>query len=81
MLNYKNLSGKSNVVRFEIGPSFIVVEFTDGRERFYKYSYSSAGQNNVEYMKSLAIQGEGLNSFIMLNVKNNYEPKMVIDVQ
>jgi hypothetical protein len=78
MTNYQNLNGQSNVAQFEIGIDFIDVQFLttnkDGTNT-YRYSYGSAGQNNVEEMKRLATQGFGLNSFIMTNVKNLYEKK------
>lgn len=76
MESYKNLSGQSNVLNYEIGADFIIVEFDSKHgERFYKYSYSSAGEGNIEQMKQLANQGSGLNSFIMNNVKKDYESK------
>jgi len=39
----------------------------------YTYSYDSAGEDNVEQMKQLAQSGSGLNSFILSNVKDDYE--------
>lgn len=78
MIDYKNLSGQSNVAQFEIGEDHIDVRFKtaskDGSTT-YRYSYGSAGQDNVEKMKSLAMQGSGLNSFINTNVKKLYENK------
>ncbi|RJP46931.1 MAG: hypothetical protein C4584_00955 [Armatimonadetes bacterium] len=53
MVNYKNLSRESNVSRYEIGPDFIIVEFTiKGKDgcNTYKYSYDSAGQANIDKM-------------------------------
>jgi len=78
MTDYKNLSGQSNVARYEIGQDYIIVEFkTKGKDGCdtYKYSYTSAGQDNVEQMKILANQGLGLNSFINTTVKKLYENK------
>jgi len=71
MENYKNLDGDSTVMQYEIGNDYIIVKFSDGK--YYKYSYASAGSVNVEQMKKLATYGEGLNSFIMKNVRKNYE--------
>jgi hypothetical protein len=48
------------------------VEFAD-TESVYRYSYESAGRENVEEMKRLAVQGHGLNSFINRRVKYLYE--------
>lgn len=78
METYKNLSGQSNVSRYEIGENYITVEFkTRGKDgcNSYKYSYMSAGHTNVEQMKKLAIAGFGLNSFINTHVKKAYERK------
>lgn len=78
METYKNLSGQSNVSRYEIGRDYINVEFKDrGKDgcNTYKYSYTSAGQSNIEQMKLLAIGGSGLLTFIVKNVKKSYEHK------
>jgi len=68
---YENISGESNVSGYNIGPYFIQVMFSSGN--VYRYSYDSAGQENVEEMKRLAIAGQGLGSFIQNNVKYDYE--------
>ena len=73
MVNYLNLGGNSNVSAYEIGSDFIKVRFNSGL--VYLYTHHSAGQNNIEEMKKLAIQGRGLNSFITRNVKYNYSFK------
>lgn len=78
MIDYKNLSGQSNVESFEIGENFIVVRFkTVGKDgcSTYKYSYASAEQDNIEQMKILANQGFGLNSFINIKVRKLYKNK------
>lgn len=69
---YQNNGGRSNVEAFEIGQNYILVKF-HGTSKLYRYSYSSAGIENVEAMKRLAVQGSGLNSFIMKNVRTKYE--------
>lgn len=78
MTDYQNLSGRSNVAQFEIGRDYVNVKFkttnNDGCNT-YKYSYRSAGQYNVEQMKSLATRGIGLNSFIMTDARDLYENK------
>ncbi len=73
METYLNLSGESGVRMYEIGPDFITVQFKDGA--CYKYTYASAGRENIEHMKVLARAGRGLHSFIMKNVKDDYESK------
>lgn len=72
---YANLGGDSNVVAFEIGPDRITVQFASGRQRFYTYTYASAGRDHVEHMKELARRGQGLNSYIGTSVRNLYESK------
>ncbi len=71
MVRYKNLGGNSNVHFYEIGSDYVMVQFSTGRP--YKYSYRSAGRDKVEIMKKLAVQGQGLNSYIMRYAKYDYE--------
>ncbi len=68
---YKNLSHDSSVRAFLIGADYIDVKFTTGP--VYRYSYKSAGRENVEQMKLLARHGDGLGSFIQRNVCYKYE--------
>ncbi len=68
---YKNLGGNSNVRAFFIGEDYIDVQFNGGS--IYRYSYRSAGKDKVEQMKKLAVQGCGLNSYIMRNARKDYE--------
>lgn len=70
MTRYSNKGHDSGILAYEISPTEISVKFSDGS--VYRYSYNSAGQNNVEQMKKLAQQGEGLNSFINKHVKFKY---------
>lgn len=74
MEQYRNYGGNSNVSKFEIGPDWIKVEFKDGTQ--YLYSYRVSGSANVEQMKKFAKSGEGLNTFISRNVRQNYERKL-----
>ena len=74
MERYKNISGDSGVYCYEIGDDSITVQFNDGS--VYLYDYQSAGSGNIERMKSLAIFGQGLNSFIMRVVKKKYASKL-----
>ena len=69
---YKNLNGKSGIVFYELKPDAILVKFS-GNLKTYVYSHSSAGSANVNSMKTLAINGTGLNSFIMNNARLLYE--------
>ena len=73
MERYANLGGDSNVVGYEIGDDFIRVRFSDSS--IYLYTYLSAGSNNIEQMKRLARNGQGLNAFINRNVRKAYARK------
>lgn len=73
MERYKNVGGDSGVTGYEIDSDYIRVQFSDGS--VYLYTYASAGSQNIEQMKKLAVAGDGLNSFIMKYVKNDHESK------
>lgn len=73
MQTYQNLSGRSGIAAFAIGDDYIEVAFRSGMT--YRYSYASIGAERVEQMKQLALQGQGLNSFISRYVKDAYEAK------
>lgn len=73
MERYNNLSTKSGVTAYEIGDSFIRVQFKGGS--IYRYTYSSTGKDRVEMMKDLACRGQGLSTFISRCVKKDYASK------
>lgn len=62
MRPYLNRKGDSGIAGFEIGDDFIRIQFLNGSP--YLYTYTSAGRDNVEEMKRLALAGEGLATFI-----------------
>jgi hypothetical protein len=70
MKRYSDIDGDSGVVGYEIGDDFIKVQFSTGA--IYLYTYQSAGVANIEHMKVLAQNGEGLNSFINKHVRKLY---------
>ncbi len=70
---YRNIAGNSGVKAYEIGPDYITVEFSDGA--VYRYTYASAGRENVERMKGLARAGQGLSTFLNTTVSKLYERK------
>ncbi len=70
---YRNVAGNSGVKAYEAGPDYITIEFSDGA--VYRYTYASAGEENVERMKGLAEAGQGLNTFISTSVSKLYERK------
>jgi hypothetical protein len=73
METYRNISGNSGVIAFEIGANFVRVQFRH-RTTPYLYTYQSAGIANVDEMKRLARLGQGLNTFINQTptVRNGY---------
>jgi hypothetical protein len=74
MEGYKNLGGDSGVSAYEIGDDSITVQFSTGE--VYLYTYRSAGSAHIEKMKSLAVAGEGLNTYINKYVRKGYESKL-----
>jgi hypothetical protein len=75
MPKYRDVDGDSGVIGYEYGADWIEVEFKKGANGFYRYSYMSAGSQNVEKMKRLADAGEGLNSYINRQVARRYASK------
>lgn len=73
MVLYSNNGGDSGIRSYQIKSDRITVTFSTGSS--YEYTYNSAGSDNIETMKSLAIRGQGLNSFINKHVKNKYSRK------
>lgn len=75
MTPYRNLSGKSNVISYEITEDSIHIVFISGANRNYLYNSVRPGRNTVDQMKSLAEQGHGLNSYISRVVRSNFDRK------
>ena len=73
MESYKDIDGDSGISAYEAGDGFIRIMFKDSS--VYLYTNNSAGEENIDCMKRLAISGDGLNSFINKNVKKRYESK------
>lgn len=74
MTKYANHSGNSNVLEYENGNGYIKILFASGEYSLYTYTDGSAGSSAINKMKSLAIAGQGLNSYVSTN-KPNYESK------
>lgn len=74
MKNYKNLSGKSTVAMYELAKDFVTVRFTN--QSVFRYSNQSAGMDNVRQMKTLALAGKGLGTFIETKLKDLYARKV-----
>ena len=71
--DYSDPDGNSSIASCQIGSDYVSVRFTDGS--VYTYTDASAGERNIERMKDLARTGDGLYSFILTNVKYDYESK------
>ena len=67
MKRYGNRHGNSGIAAYEVGKDFIRLRFTSGS--VYLYTYDSAGEDDIEEMKELAKEGEGLTRFI-----NDFRP-------
>lgn len=75
MERYKNLSGQSNVVAYEISQGAITVRFSSGTYRNYVYNGNRPGPVVVAELQRLAMIGRGLNSYISREVKSNFSRK------
>lgn len=71
---YRNVSGNSGVYAYTSDVTSITVQFKTGA--IYKYTYASAGSSKIEQMKRLAVQGHGLNGYIMNYAKTAYAAKL-----
>lgn len=74
MQRYKNLSGESGVLAYEIGVRSITVRFAGGAR--YLYTNQSAGADNIAEMQRLATLGTGLSTFISQVIRDRYERKL-----
>jgi hypothetical protein len=74
MTTYRNLSGTSGVVAYEIRDEAIVVQFRQRGK--YLYNYDIPGREEVEEMKRLAAEGSGLATYINKNVRKRYANKL-----
>ena len=71
---YKNRHRDSGVSAFEIGDDYIKVEFIDGP--LYLYNHEVPGPRKVAAMKKLALDGEGLSTYISRHVRNQYASRL-----
>ena len=71
---YKNAGGKSTVLRYELAKDGITVVFAD--HTVYRYTNQSAGPEHIAKMKSLALAGRGLGTFIEANVRELFIKKI-----
>lgn len=62
---YANLSGRSGVVSYDVGPDYLDVTFRGGRT--YRYPENLNGKTVIDAMKQMAQAGRGLATFIARN--------------
>jgi hypothetical protein len=74
MTPYRNSSGRSGVLAYEIQRESILVEFRHGGR--YLYNYDTTGREHVEEMKVLALEGRGLATYINKNVRAMFAAKL-----
>lgn len=74
MQRYKNLDGGSGVIAYEASDDAIKVQFSNGS--VYEYNYASAGRRNIDRMKTLAVAGKGLSTFISQHVHDDYARRL-----
>lgn len=74
MERYRNIGGNSGIRSYEISNDSIIVVFSDGGK--YLYNNQSTGSSNVERMKTLAVNGIGLNRFIRTTIKKRFASKL-----
>lgn len=72
--NYKNVGGKSKVLKFELEKDAVNIRFSDASA--YRYTNQSAGPENISKMKTLALSGKGLGTFVETNLKDRFERKI-----
>ncbi|MHB2026301.1 MAG: hypothetical protein ACYCPQ_06640 [Elusimicrobiota bacterium] len=71
---YKNLSGDSKVVSYQMEKDSMTIRFADCS--VYLYTNQSANPVNISKMKALALAGKGLGTFIDANVKDRFLRKV-----
>ncbi|QOY94013.1 hypothetical protein IM543_21270 [Massilia sp. UMI-21] len=74
MHRYRNMSGDSGVVAYDIGQDAITIEFRGGER--YLYTERSAGAENIARMQELAREGRGLSTFVSQHIRARYARKL-----
>ncbi len=73
MQPYRNRSGDSGVLAFELGDDWIGVRFRSGKT--YRYTAATPGADHVAEMKRRAFAGQGLATYINQVVGDRYAEK------
>lgn len=71
---YKNLGGKSAVAMYELEKDAVNIRYTDSSA--YRFTNQSAGPENIAKMKTLALAGKGLGTFIESSLKDRWLRKI-----
>ena len=74
MLQYKNLSGDSKIARYHIAKDALTIRYTDNS--VYLYTNQSTCPETISKMKTLALAGKGLGTFIHAGIKDRYSRKI-----
>ena len=74
MTPYRNRSGHSSIAAYAFLDDGIVVRFVDGAT--YRYGLARPGRHHVGRMKSLAMAGQGLSTYINRYVREKYEARL-----
>lgn len=67
-------AGGGGVQAFEFSVDGITVAFGDGA--VYRYDHASAGLANIQQMKQLALNGEGLDRYIRLYARDAHAARL-----
>jgi hypothetical protein len=71
MTPYRNRNGNSGVAAYALLDDGLIVRFADGTT--YRYGPERPGRHHVGQMKSLAMAGRGLATYINRYVRDKYE--------
>lgn len=71
---YRNRSGSSAVDSYALMDDGIVIRFSDGST--YRYGEEHPGRYHVGQMKSLAMSGRGLATYINRYVRDKHEERL-----
>ena len=77
-VDYRSRNPGAGVRNFEILPDAIILEFADRKWR-YLYNSERPGPEHVNNMKRLALEGDGLTTYVNQHVRENYAAKLPPD--
>jgi hypothetical protein len=74
MKQYKDKHSDSGVVAYAIDAGSIAIKFQDGG--VYLYDGSNPGAAHVAAMQCLAVEGQGLNTYVNKFVRDHYSARL-----